>query len=566
MIGLTRARESVMVSSVDEDWQWRSVNHDPTLPNELSDAEGTYQRRRAAVNYFRSAVGGALPDIVVNRVYGAGASYTAKDERVMAVVDRFKADPSNDLDTYLPHYLTELQIYGELFLPIFLTKENADVRLGYLTPDAIESVIFSRFDAKRVIGVVQRRPSTTEPRYLWIVPHPDPAHDNHFPPHPALTPQQEENTRTGIDGYPVMLPTDGNGQVTPEIADLLIQGESEIRVAGYAFYHRTRCLVSGRGHGIYERICGSARGGKNWLRAHEDWFFGMYRNAVRQAAYVWDITVKGITPEQAKQLQAEVYSKDPPPGSSWVHDENTTIEAKSPQLAESGSVRELNTGGLSIIGIGAHIPAHELGGESETNRSTAKEAKSLSVNHAKRFQKEAAAMVCLWLAYQVDQKIYAGQLDDDVDRTVACVMAEMDSRDEGEVATSVKTAAEAMDTATHNNHVLQRDAQTLLYSLMGLDLPPEEVFAQAQAAADAKRLEGIKDQLSGPDGGYNEGMDKPTDRPVPKAREATQPRERPHYKEQFARFAREDRLRCEREGTEHPDVAFLEEDRNAQTP
>lgn len=465
---------------------------------QVSPAAMERYRKLARRIYFTHAIGGPLPDMIVARVLGAGLAWTANDQRVQDVVARFVTDPDNDLEQHFPRMVTEFLAYGELFLPIFLTRANADVRLGYLTPDQVEEVVWRQGDAKKPVAFIQRRPSATESRRLWVIPHPEPAHDNRYPPHPALTDTEEPHSRPGEDGLPVALPSN-DGELAPEIA-ALFEKDPDLKVAGYAFYHRTGCLVSGRGRGLYERV-------RDWMKAVDDFLFGTLRNAVLQARYLFECTLKGANKTQVDARKKDLQKGPPPPGSILVHNENEDWKVLSPDVTPAAQVRELFTGGLKLVGLAVGLPGHEVGAEDDTNRSTAKESRSVSINRAKRFQREVAAVLKAWIGYQVEQKVHAGMLPAEVDRTVEPVLPELDARDEGEVAKSVADGVNAMATAVDRELVLEEDARAFVYSLMGREVPDAEEFRAALEKARKERdeagygadgrLEGLIRQLAG---------------------------------------------------------------------
>lgn len=479
------------IGTIDEDeLLFRPISETPDRDDPLDSLRRDKNRRLARVQYFRNAVGGALIDNLVSRVIGADAEWTAEDKDVQAVVDRFVTDPDNDLPQYLELYAAELLAFGELVLPIFLTPENADVRLGYLIPEQVETILWKRGDAKKPLAALQPRSSVDGKKRLWIIPHPDPTFENRYPPHPALTPDEEEFSVTGEDGLPVILPNDGK-QVLPEIAEMMEREGDGLQIAGYAFYHRTNCLVSGRGRSIYERV-------NDWLKALDDFFFGVLRNAILQGAFVWWWKITNADDVELDKWRAK-YSRPPKPGSQIFTNEKVELKALSPALPAGAQVREIFTGTLKLIGVAVGSPGHELGAEDDTNRATAGESRSVSINRAKRFQRTLRAMVCAWLGYTVDQKVYAKQLPEGVNRAVECALPELDVRDEAEAAATFKATVEASVTAVDRELLLLNDAREAVYRALGLQAPSEAEFRKAldqeRKARDESFMDGAADRL-----------------------------------------------------------------------
>lgn len=478
----TRNRIAGMISVTEaytglvdpDDIFYRQAVGNENVPPQLSDWQQSRLIWKSRVTYFRSSVGGGIIDALVDRVIGAGIEYKAADKAVQAEVDRFIADPYNDFEDFVPKAARELKLFGKLVLPIFLTPENADVRLGYMNPEQVEQIVWETGNAKRALAILQKRPNTSSRKLLWIVVCPDPNASGRYPAHPALTNAEEPNSVPGMDGNPVVLPTRGK-EVYPEIATL--SNSDEVQVAGYCFYHRSSCLVSGDGHGIFERV-------HEWLKALDDFYFGTVRNAILQGSFLWDVTVKGATPEQIKEYQ-KLYPGPPKPGHVLFHNDEVTWEALSPKLPDSGSIKETLNGILKIIGFAVGLASHEIGAESDVNRNTASE-NGISDNQAKRFQLELASMLGSWLNYQVDQKQYLGQISEGVDATVEVILPELDATDEGTIATTVKTLVDAFIPAIDDVIVLKQDARKAVYLAMGQDMPAEKDFEKAEQERDEK--------------------------------------------------------------------------------
>lgn len=468
-------KEHASSGYVDQDeFMFRRLNSGREYDKHITEAEMKRQRV-IAHNLYRAHPLGSIPDMLVDKALGSALQFKAEDEKVQAVVDRFVQDPDTDLEQYLPIYVRERLLFGDLFLPLAFTPENGDVRLGYLSPDDVEEVIFSRADRKRPVAVLQRRPSFTEKRLLWIIPHPEVEYDG-FAPHPALD-EEGDTQHVGLDGHPVRLPAGADGAL---LAQKVRQGT---QVAGYLFYHRSNHLAVGRGRSLFERVA-------DWMKASDDFLFGTLRNAILQGSILYKITIKDADEVACKKRRAEI-GGTPRPGTVLVTNDTETWEAMSPKVTPASQIKELTSTVLKLIGTAVGLPAHEVGAEDDVNRSTAAEARSVSVVRAKRLQKETAAMVNTWLQYVIAQKVFRGQLPEDVDRKVECVFPEADARDESETATALKTLAEGLQTALDAKLMTKKDARTLIYSTAGLDLPDESEFAALDAEDDQPPVQAL---------------------------------------------------------------------------
>ena len=444
---------------------------DARQPNDITETERAKQRRIARQMYFVDPVGGGILDALVARVIGAGVTFIAADSDVQKVIDGFVGDPDNDLGGNLERFAKELQAFGELFIPIALNPVNADVKLGYLDPDDIEDIVWKRGDKKKALAFIER-PDLTGKRRLWVIPHPSPLWGNHYPPHPALTAERERFAVNDELGQQIVLPNDGKA-VLPEIQGLLDKYGDAMIVAGYAFYHRTGGFVSGRGRGIYERI-------GSWCKQVGDFMFGQVRNLVLQQRYFMECIVDGGDEEVEAKVD-ELQKSPPVPGGVIVHSNREQWNMLSPDLSQASNIDTVMQSLLGIIGISVNMPPHELSDEGGATRSTAAEARSVSINRAKRFQREIAAMLRAWIGYAIDQKVHRKQLPGVQDTSFDVILPELDARDETETANALQALTLAMVTALDRDRplILEADARALLYSLAGLPVPSADDFEKA---------------------------------------------------------------------------------------
>lgn len=251
--------------------------------------------------------------------------------------------------------------------------------------------------------------------------------------------------------------------------------------------------MGGDGHSIFERV-------KDEIKAFGDFIFGQLRNAKLQSAFVWDVLLKGADEAKIKARREQARKEGPPqPGSVLFRNEQEEWEAKGPSLPNASALKELITSILKLIGLAVGLPGHEMGAEDDVNRSTAKESRSVSLNKAKRFQREIAAILAGWIGYQVDQKVYAGQLPNlsPEDRAVEATLPELDARDESEVADSLQKTAPALISLLGEGLILKRDARRKAYELLGYDLPSDAEFEAEDRARQEEQAQQANDRLSG---------------------------------------------------------------------
>lgn len=411
--GPLRARETT--GATDDDlWAFRRLSGDGDRPWDLDQTTFERFQRLAGWLYYQNPLARRLCDVSTDMILGAGVNIdvekakadtvttitpktrgrkgaTSPDgvSKVKELVSRFLDHPANEFDIRLPGLFTALNtVYGELFLPAFVSPANGDVALGYLEHHLVQDVIFNPNNRMEALAVIQRAPGPGKKPLWWNVIRAEQGTDTPmFPAHPDL----------GLNTGAVGQDPDAENPAAAKVPQ-------EFTYAGELFYFRTNVIGPGRGRSALEPAL-------DWLHAYDNFLFGDLRNANMQAAFVWDVTIEDADVITCQAKAGEIAKNPPRPGEVNIHNQKEKWEALSPNL-NSASHTELGVQVKKVIGLAMGLPPHLIGAEDSTNRTTSVSADVPFLRRMEQKQRLLHYMVKTILDYQLDQKSHVGVLKD----------------------------------------------------------------------------------------------------------------------------------------------------------
>jgi hypothetical protein len=205
----------------------------------------------------------------------------------------------------------------------------------------------------------------------------------------------------GMDGmtFVRIFPTDQIHEIVTAPNDLrqeqaYITKPLSMDVESKTFFNLPTAPVFMRHHAI-NRLAGTVWGEGEiwsdlpWLGRYASFLEDRVRlNRYRQA-FIYDVSVEGMSPDQIKARKAEIQRNPPASGSVNVHDANETWDIKSPKLDSGDAERD----GLAIKKMIAvnHVPMHYLAEPESSTRTTADAAGTPTFkafeNHQDTFKK-----------------------------------------------------------------------------------------------------------------------------------------------------------------------------------
>lgn len=313
--------EAVGVSIDEDEADWRPLSAD--VRRDLAPVTQRRMREMALYLWESNLLANRLIELPLAYLLAEGVRLQVQDDENQAVLDRFWADPINEMDLKLPQKVRELALYGEQCYPTFVNQRNGHVRLGYLDPALIETVVTDPDNRSQPIGIVTVKDNKGRARRFRII----------------------------VNG-----PEDVFSRRAQEIRQTFDDGD--------AFYFTINDLSNGR-RGRSDLLAQA-----DWLDGYDQFLFGELDRSSFMRAFLWDVTLTGATPEDVKRRAGEIAA--PKPGSVRVHNDAEKWDAVAPDLKAQDSSENARLFRNHVLG-GGTIPEHWYGGGGDVNRATAGE-------------------------------------------------------------------------------------------------------------------------------------------------------------------------------------------------
>lgn len=316
-----KLREAFGVGVDTDEQDWRRLSGD--ADRDLTPLDRQRMRQMSVYLWQSNLLANRMIELAIAYLLAEGVQLTVKDAEAQKFLDAFWHDPINRMDLKLAKKVRELYLHGEQCWPVFVNEISGHVRMGTLDPGLIEKVIVDPDNPEQPIGVMTVRDSKGARRKYRII--------------------------------------------VPGREDVFTERTRKIRAtfdAGECFYYSINDLTTVvRGHGIL-------LGQVDWLDAYEQFLFGEVDRARLLRSFVWDVTINGATPEQAKERAKDITA--PKANSVRVHNEAEKWEALAPTLNASENAETARLFRNHMLG-GRGFPEHWFGGGGDVNRATAGE-------------------------------------------------------------------------------------------------------------------------------------------------------------------------------------------------
>ncbi len=420
----------------DED-QWRPLTGDTT--RDLSPMNQQRMQKVALYLWEQNLLGNRLVELPVAYLLAEGVRLAVKDEENQKTLDRFWADPINDMDLKLAKKGRELSIFGEQCYPAFVNDVDGMVRLGYLDPALIETVVMDPDNPEQPIGIVTCK-------------------DNHG---------KARRYRAIINGPETIFT-----KRTQQIRETFDTGD--------AFYFRVNDLSSGR-RGRSDLLPQA-----DWLDSYDSFMFGELDRYSFLRAFIWDVTLKGATPDQVKERAKDITA--PKPGSVRVHNDSEEWKAETPSLQAVDTAEGARLFRNHVLG-GATMPEHWFGGGGDVNRSVGAEMSEPTFKvytMRQRFLKHMLESIGRYVVLKASGK---SELDwADPRNKVEAVFPELAVKDTTKYAAALTQVVVACVQAIANKLMTRDYAVKLIGAVaarLGVEADPADELSKAESEAAA---------------------------------------------------------------------------------
>lgn len=303
----------------NDDADWRPLSGDGK--RDLAPMTQRRMQDLAVYLWESNLLANRLIELPVAYILAEGVKLKAEDETVQEVIDGFWRHSINSMNIKLVKKVRELALYGEQCWPTFVNEFSGAVRLGYLDPGMIETVIVDPDNGEQAIGVVTCKNKKGESKRYRVI----------------------------VNGTEEELFT----KRTIGIRDTFTDGD--------AFYFCINDLSNGR-RGRSDLLPQT-----DWLDSYDQFMFGELDRIQFLRAFMWDVTLTGANEDDVKKKAASIRS--PSPGSVRVHNDAESWKAESPNINAADTDTTATLLRNHILG-GATIPEHWFGGAGDVNRAT----------------------------------------------------------------------------------------------------------------------------------------------------------------------------------------------------
>jgi len=315
------------LQSLDEPGYTRLTGDGLGRYNERDLAPMAQDRMQRLAEYLwqSNLLANRLVELPLAYLLAEGVTLTCTDEDHQKLLDGFWNDPINNWPLKLSGRVRALGLLGEQCYILHVNEGSGFVRLGYLDPRQIASVINDPDNPEQPIGVVTKKDSRG--RYYK---------------------------------YRVALLADDS--------ELFSRRTCEIREQDFTDGECLLFQINKFPDGTRGRS--DLLGQMDWLDAYDQFLFDELDRIGYLRSFVWDVKLTGA--DENKVTEFEKSFKAPAPNSKFVHNDSVELNAVSPTLQAADTSESARLLRNHVLG-GATVPEHWFGGGGDVNRAAAGE-------------------------------------------------------------------------------------------------------------------------------------------------------------------------------------------------
>lgn len=445
-------REAAGVTVDADDDQWRRLTGN--ADRDLAPMTQARMQRLAVYLWETNLLANRLIELPIAYLLAEGVRLEATDPEAQAALDAFWNDPINAMDRKLKKKTRELLLFGEQAWPAFVNAHNGHVRLGYLDPALIATVVMDPDNAEQPIGLVTTKDRKGRARRYRVI----------------------------LNGTDADLFTERTQAIRQTFAD------------GDVFFYRINDLSNGtRGRSFM-------LGQIDWLDAYDQYLFGELDRAEFLRLFIWDVKMTGATADQVKARARELAR--PPAGAVRVHNDAEEWTAVSPNLNSYQASDHAKLFRNHMLG-GATFPEHWYGGADDVNRATGESMSEPTFKMMSSLQAEVGAILeeigRFVINRRVDptgQQLIIDPYNPDPDLLPRAVWPELTARDTTKYAAALAQVVAGAVMAIDNGLIAEVTAVRLVQAVagrLGIDFDAEAEIRTARKEADKRARNDVYD-------------------------------------------------------------------------
>lgn len=307
---------------------WRKLSGDGLSQQSDRDLAPMAQDRmqKLAEHLWQSnLLANRLVELPLAYLLAEGVSLQCKDDEHQKLLNAFWSDPINNWPLKLDPRVRALGLLGEQCYIANVRDGDGFVRLGYLDPRQIATVVADPDNPEQPIGVVTKRDNRGKQHKYRVV-------------------------------------------VLGEDAELF--SSNTVRIRAEAFLDGECLLYQLNKFPNGTRGRSDLLGQIDWLDAYDTFLFNELDRIGYLRSFVWDVTMTGADETAVKKYEKEFVP--PGPNSTFVHNDSITLAAKTPSLQAADTSESARLLRNHVLG-GSTTPEHWFGGGGDVNRAAASE-------------------------------------------------------------------------------------------------------------------------------------------------------------------------------------------------
>ncbi|WP_246609869.1 hypothetical protein [Comamonas fluminis] len=319
-------REAVSAQSNGEEG-WRRLSGGLESINERDLAPMAQDRMQKLAEYLwqSNLLANRLTELPLAYLLAEGVSLQCKDEEHQKLINQFWSDPINNWPLKLQGRVRALGLLGEQCYIANVREGDGFVRLGYLDPRQIATVVNDPGNPEQPIGVVTKRDNRGRQYKYRVI-------------------------------------------VLGEDSELFSENTCRIRAEEFTdgeclLYQLNKFPNGSRGRS-------DLLGQMDWLDAYDEFLFNELDRIGYLRSFVWDVELKGADDNAVKAYEKTFVP--PGPNSTFVHNDSVKLEAKSPSLQAADTSQSARLLRNHVLG-GSTMPEHWFGGAGDVNRAVGAE-------------------------------------------------------------------------------------------------------------------------------------------------------------------------------------------------
>lgn len=448
--GATAPLREAFGTTIDRDEeQWRRLSGD--TQRDLGPMRQERMQKVAAYLWESNPLANRLIELPTAYLLGEGVRLQVRDEAAQKVLREFWNDPINAMDLRLEAMVREAELYGEQCYPAFVNEMTGRVRLGYLDPMLIETVVVDPDNPAQPIGIVTVKDSKGKARRYRVI----------------VGAGSEEDERE--------LFTKRTAAIRETFAD------------GACFFFRCNHLLGGR------RGRSAMLAQMDWLDGYDEFLFGELDRARDLRSFVWDVTLKNATQAEVEERAGKIAA--PAPRSVRVHNDMEEWKPLAPGLSAADNDTTARIFRNHVLG-GATIPEHWFGSGGDVNRATAGEMGEPTLKVLTQKQKSWKHVLELMGRFVLAQAAAAGRLEQydpqNEDFAVQAVFPELTARDTTKYASALQQVVASSVMAIERGLLTELTAVKIIVSVagrLGVEFDADAELEAARAEAKARRAQ-----------------------------------------------------------------------------